>query len=59
MASTRTADSVHARRPEGEGHHMASNPDNVQRDALPIPDKPHEGLVTYDAKDPDTSFPPI
>ena len=26
---------------------------------LPIPDRPHTGLVTYDAKDPDTSFPPI
>jgi arylsulfatase A-like enzyme len=29
------------------------------RDVLPIPDRPFEGLVTYDAKDPDTSFPPI
>ena len=29
------------------------------RDVLPIPDRPYEGLVTYDAKDPDTSFPPI
>ena len=29
------------------------------RDVLPIPDRPHTGLVTYDAKDPDTSFPPI
>ncbi len=38
---------------------MASNPDGVQRDVLPIPDKPHEGLITYDAKDPDTAFPPI
>ena len=38
---------------------MASNPGDLQRDVLPIPDKPHEGLVTYDAKDPDTSFPPI
>ena len=27
--------------------------------ALPIPDRKHVGLVTYDAKDPDTSFPPI
>jgi arylsulfatase A-like enzyme len=35
---------------------MASH---VQRDVLPIPDKSYEGLVTYDAKDPDTSFPPI
>ena len=38
---------------------MASHPDNVQRDVLPIPDRPHEGPITYDAKDPDTSFPPI
>jgi arylsulfatase A-like enzyme len=31
----------------------------MQRDVLPMPDCPHEGLITYDAKDPDTSFPPI
>src|SRR5687768_15533591 len=31
----------------------------MQRDVLPMPDSPHEGLTTYDAKDPDTSFPPI
>jgi arylsulfatase len=30
-----------------------------RRDALPIPDRPYTGLVTYDAKDPDTSFPNI
>ena len=29
------------------------------RSVLPIPDRPHAGLITYDAKDPDTSFPPI
>lgn len=29
------------------------------REVLPIPDRPFEGVVTYDAKDPDTSFPPI
>jgi arylsulfatase A-like enzyme len=29
------------------------------RQILPIPDIPYRGLVTYDAKDPDTSFPPI
>jgi arylsulfatase A-like enzyme len=33
--------------------------DDKQRDVLPIPDRPHPGLITYDAKDPDTSFPPI
>jgi arylsulfatase A-like enzyme len=31
----------------------------MQRDVLPIPDRPHEGLITYDAKDPETSFPAI
>jgi arylsulfatase A-like enzyme len=31
----------------------------VSRAILPIPDVPHVGLTTYDAKDPDTSFPPI
>jgi arylsulfatase A-like enzyme len=31
----------------------------IQRTILPIPDQPHTGLVTYDAKDPDTVFPPI
>jgi arylsulfatase len=29
------------------------------RDVLPIPDQAYSGLVTFDAKDPETSFPPI
>src|SRR3954447_19313115 len=29
------------------------------REVLPIPNRPHVGLTTYDAKDPDTAFPPI
>src|SRR5687767_8016612 len=29
------------------------------RSNLPIPDRAHVGLTTYDAKDPDTAFPPI
>ncbi len=29
------------------------------RDVLPIPDRRRVGLTTYDAKDPDTSYPPI
>lgn len=32
---------------------------DVQRAILPIPDRPHVGLVTYDAKDPNTKYPPI
>jgi arylsulfatase A-like enzyme len=31
----------------------------MQRDVLPAPDRSYEGLITYDAKDPDSSFPPI
>jgi arylsulfatase len=36
-----------------------SEKDKIQREILPIPDRPFTGLITYDAKDPDTSFPPI
>jgi arylsulfatase A-like enzyme len=38
---------------------MATETDGIQRSILPIPDLPHVGLVTYDARDPDTHFPPI
>ena len=38
---------------------MATESDKVQRSILPIPDRQHVGLTTYDAKDPDTKFPPI
>ena len=31
----------------------------VSRSNLPIPHRGHVGLTTYDAKDPDTSYPPI
>jgi arylsulfatase len=31
----------------------------VRREILPIPDPQHVGLTTYDAKDPDTTYPPI
>ena len=37
----------------------ASRPDRHSRSHLPIPDRPGPGLTTYDAKDPDTTFPPI
>ena len=33
--------------------------DRHARTMLPIPDRPATGLITYDAKDPDTAFPPI
>jgi arylsulfatase A-like enzyme len=33
--------------------------DAVRRDILPIPDVKHVGLTTYDAKDPNTTYPPI
>ena len=33
--------------------------DTIQRSVLPIPDRKAVGLTTYDAKDPNTKFPPI
>jgi arylsulfatase len=36
-----------------------SDEPQVRRDVLPIPDTQHVGLTTYDAKDPNTSYPPI
>ena len=33
--------------------------DKIARNVLPIPDSTRTGLITYDAKDPDTKFPPI
>jgi arylsulfatase len=41
-----------------EEEEMAAN-DTLQRQVLPIPDRKPVGLTTYDAKDPDTKFPPI
>ena len=38
---------------------MTNSPDRHARSVLPIPDRPAPGLTTYDAKDPETSFPPI
>ena len=35
------------------------SPDRHARAMLPIPDRPAPGLTTFDAKDPDTAFPPI
>lgn len=35
------------------------NHSELSRTVLPIPHQPHVGLTTYDAKDPDTTFPPI
>jgi arylsulfatase A-like enzyme len=38
---------------------MPKGPDLYARSSLPIPDRPQPGLTTYDAKDPETRFPPI
>jgi len=38
---------------------VANESDKVSRTILPVPDRQHVGLTTYDAKDPDTKFPPI
>ncbi len=38
---------------------MSSQPDQHLRAQLPIPHRAKPGITTYDAKDPDTKFPPI
>jgi len=38
---------------------MAISNDRQSRTMLPIPDRQAPGLTTYDAKDPDTAYPPI
>ena len=36
-----------------------SDPNKIERTVLPIPDVSRPGFTTYDAKDPETKFPPI
>ena len=36
-----------------------SEQEQIQRNVLPIPDRPRTGLVLYDAKDPENKYPPI
>ena len=38
---------------------MSDQSAKLSRSILPIPDRPHIGLTTYDAKDPNTKFPAI
>jgi len=38
---------------------MSSQPDKHQRAVLPIPKQAYNGLIKYDAKDPEAKFPPI
>jgi hypothetical protein len=38
---------------------VADSNDKLPRHILPIPDAKHVGLTTYDAKDPNTKYPPI
>ena len=38
---------------------MSNQPDRHSRSILPIPDRAYAGLVKYDAKDPESKFPPI
>jgi len=38
---------------------MSDQGAKLSRSILPIPSQSHIGLTTYDAKDPNTKFPPI
>jgi arylsulfatase A-like enzyme len=41
------------------GTRASDDADELQRSVLPIPDRQHVGLTTFDAKDPATHYPPI
>jgi arylsulfatase A-like enzyme len=45
--------------PSSNGPAKGATSKHVQREVLPIPDQPYAGFVAYDAKDPDSKFPPI
>ncbi|MBV8373669.1 MAG: sulfatase-like hydrolase/transferase, partial [Candidatus Eremiobacteraeota bacterium] len=38
---------------------MSNNNRSVQREILPVPDQAYAGFIAYDAKNPDSKFPPI
>src|SRR6476620_1662886 len=45
--------------PDKKQSSNGSHADTIQRSVLPIPDVTPIGLTTFDAKDPDTKYPPI
>ena len=53
------ADSLSPGHGNGEAAAGAAQAPPVMRETLPIPDSQHVGLTTYDAKDPNTRYPPI
>src|SRR5688572_28524744 len=59
LSPCRGPDTLPAARPQLDSRGSAKVTDQIQREILPIPDRAYAGLITYDAKDPDTSFPPI
>src|SRR5262245_60583314 len=60
MSHHRPVERWHARRPgDGRGPMSDGSSEALQREVLPIPDVVRPGLTTYDAKDPDTAYPPI
>ncbi|RWP41089.1 MAG: hypothetical protein EOR04_16775 [Mesorhizobium sp.] len=38
---------------------MSDGTDKINRSVLPIPTPPRTGLITYDAKDPESKYPVI
>ena len=52
-------ESVMAKNSAKEERASVNPNDSIQRNILPIPDRKHVGLTTYDAKDPNTKYPPI
>ena len=49
-------ESVMAKNSAKEERASVNPNDSIQRNILPIPDRKHVGLTTYDAKDPNTKY---
>lgn len=60
-ASTKKAATKAVKPPAPEQAPSAATPEQpeIGREVLPIPDRKHVGLTTYDARDPNTKYPPI
>src|SRR5256886_16771574 len=50
---------VPRRKPSMTSNRQPTTSDDLPRQMLPIPDRKHVGLTTFEATDPDTSYPPI
>jgi hypothetical protein len=57
--SKASAKNAPTKAPKAKSTPPAASEPHLAREHLPLPDPKHVGLTTYDAKDPNTKYPPI